>query len=92
MTTLDPILYANGALRLTRHGPKAGGNILVLTHPDGRTDQCEIADDKIAKIDEFLSGNLDAYLSSPPTSARSRFDVIRSVHAVPGSTRLAARR
>lgn len=35
MTLLDPILYADGALRLTDHGPRGGG--LVLVHvPSGR--------------------------------------------------------
>lgn len=35
MTILDPILYADGALRLTDHGPRGGG--LVLVHePSGR--------------------------------------------------------
>lgn len=29
MTTLTPILYADGALRLTDHGPQGGGLILV---------------------------------------------------------------
>ena len=30
MTTLTPILYADGALRLTDHGPRGGGLVLVL--------------------------------------------------------------
>lgn len=30
MTILDPILYADGALRLTDHGPRGGGLVLVL--------------------------------------------------------------
>ena len=29
MTTLTPILYADGALRLTDHGPRGGGLVLV---------------------------------------------------------------
>lgn len=33
MTTLTPILYADGALRLTDHGPRGGG--LVLKHEGG---------------------------------------------------------
>lgn len=35
MTTLTPILYADGALRLTDHGPRGGGLVLVHT-PSGR--------------------------------------------------------
>lgn len=30
MTILTPILYADGALRLTDHGPRGGGLVLVL--------------------------------------------------------------
>ncbi len=41
MTIFEPTLYANGALRLTRHGPRGGGNILMHV-PSGR--QVEIAD------------------------------------------------
>lgn len=42
MTILDPILYADGALRLTDHGPRGGGVVLVhvasgrqVTIPEG---------------------------------------------------------
>jgi hypothetical protein len=31
MPNYDSYLYANGALRLTRHGDRAGGTVLVLT-------------------------------------------------------------
>lgn len=42
MTILEPILYANGALRLTDHGPRGGG--LVLVHvPTG--EQVDIPND-----------------------------------------------
>lgn len=47
MTILEPVLYANGALRLTRHGAGRGGNILVLERDDGTTDQVELPEDKL---------------------------------------------
>ncbi len=44
MPTFDTYLYANGALRLTRHGDRAGGTVLMhvpsgqqFTVPDYRT-------------------------------------------------------
>lgn len=47
MTLLDPILYADGALRLTDHGPRGGG--LVLVHvPSGRQVDLEHTDAELA--------------------------------------------
>ncbi len=58
MTILEPTLYANGALRLTRHGAGRGGNILVLeVDGHGATEQVEISDDGADRIDDVI-GNL----------------------------------
>lgn len=38
MTTLTPILYADGALRLTDHGPRGGGVVLVRTDTGEQVD------------------------------------------------------
>lgn len=86
MPNYDSYLYANGALRLTRHGKGRGGNVLVFEHDDGKIDQCELADDKADILDriENASGKLTE------ADARSVFDVIRSVHAIPGSSHIAA--
>lgn len=85
MTTIDTTLYANGALRLTRHGAGRGGNVLLLVNNgNGRTEQCELTD---AKADELEAGFLQS--GSAPIAM---FDVIRSIHAIPGSYRDAPRR
>jgi hypothetical protein len=92
MPNYDTYIYANGALRLTRHGKNRGGNVLVYEH-DGKTDQCEIDDDKVAHVARFLGDNLPFSASAEGVSLNywgAKFDVIRSVHAIPGSTRLAA--
>lgn len=33
MTDLDPILYCNGKLRVTRHGDRGGGTSVVFVDP-----------------------------------------------------------
>jgi hypothetical protein len=43
MTIIDTTLYANGALRLSRHGAGRGGNVLVHV-PSGKQLQIEDAD------------------------------------------------
>jgi hypothetical protein len=53
VTILEPILYANGALRLTDHGPRGGGFVLVHA-PSGR--QCSVSDTIAEIIDRSLSG------------------------------------
>ncbi len=35
MATIEPTLYANGALRLTDHGPKGGG-VVLMNVPTGK--------------------------------------------------------
>jgi hypothetical protein len=52
MTILEPTLYANGALRLTRHGAGKGGNVLVHI-PTGR--QCNVSDHIAVSIDRVLT-------------------------------------
>lgn len=53
MTTLTPILYADGALRLTDHGPRGGG--LVLVHVDsGR--QIDISAEDRVDVERILGG------------------------------------
>jgi hypothetical protein len=52
MTILEPILYANGALRLTRHGAGKGGNIFMHV-PSGQ--QVEVSDRVADNIDQALS-------------------------------------
>ncbi len=37
MTILEPVLYANGELRLTRHGAGKGGNVLMHTLSNRQT-------------------------------------------------------
>ena len=44
MTILEPILYANGALRLTRHGAGKGDTVLLFTHHDGVVEQFTVPD------------------------------------------------
>jgi hypothetical protein len=51
MTILEPILYANGTLRLTRHGRGKGGNILMHVPTNS---QCEISDKGVEQIDEVV--------------------------------------
>lgn len=58
MTTLDPILYANGQLRLTDHGPRGGGRVLVYASPDGSTAQVDkLRDDEVASLQAMLNCN-----------------------------------
>lgn len=56
MTILEPILYANGALRLTRHGAGKGGNVLVLEGEHTR--QLDIPDQYLPTLDNFILRNV----------------------------------
>lgn len=62
MTTLTPILYADGALRLTDHGPRGGGVVLVETAtgkqidiPAGAYDDPHLG--HLANFDGFLDAH-----------------------------------
>jgi hypothetical protein len=50
VTILEPILYANGALRLTRHGAGKGGTVLVHV-PTGR--QVDIPDGEELAVEQI---------------------------------------
>ena len=73
-------LYANGALRLTQHGPRAGGNVLVYEH-DGRTDQCEIAD-------HLLPGAM-VRLNDKDWPTERTFAHVAAYYGTPGTVRIA---
>lgn len=66
MTTLDPILYANGALRLTRHG-KGRGETVLMHVPSGRqfsvpdSETRDLADEITRKFDFDKTDTLVAY-------------------------------
>jgi hypothetical protein len=59
MTIIDPILYANGALRLTRHGAGKGDTVLVLELGGSVRDQLEVADDLTEPLQSNLEGLLE---------------------------------
>jgi hypothetical protein len=54
MTIIDTTLYANGALRLSRHGAGRGGNVLMLDH-NGTTDQCNLSDAIADLVEQTLT-------------------------------------
>ena len=51
MTILEPTLYANGQLRFTRHGDRAGGTVLVHV-PTGK--QIDVCDAETTDLQEEL--------------------------------------
>lgn len=55
MTIVDTTLYANGALRLSRHGAGRGGNILVHTASGQSVD---LKDKDASVVDERIKGML----------------------------------
>lgn len=61
MTDLLPLLYANGALRLTRHGPGRGDTVLM--HVPGGF-QFDVPDDETV----FLVRDLEAVLLGGDTA------------------------
>lgn len=76
MADIDTYLFANGQLRLSIHGAKRGGNVLVYEH-DGRTSQCEITDYAVVPLSRRLAestepasklfANIAAYIAIPGT-------------------------
>lgn len=57
MTIIDTTLYANGALRLSRHGAGRGGNVLRIEGAlDGGTDE------QFTVSPDVLLGDLDRLL------------------------------
>ena len=66
MTILEPTLYANGALRLTRHGAGKGDTVLLYTPtgeqftvPDGETRDLEQEIDKVLAVVDESAGVFD---------------------------------
>lgn len=68
MTILEPILYANGALRLTRHGAGKGDTVLVLDLGHF-TDQLDVPDDLTTPLQNNLEGFLADNPGAKPVSA-----------------------
>ena len=67
MTIIDTTLYANGALRLSRHGAGRGGN--VLTHvPSG--EQVSIPDASLHSVIELCS----------ETSEKNAMNLVADLH------------
>lgn len=58
MTIIDTTIYANGALRLSRHGAGKGGDVLVLEH-DGRTSQFDVKPGLTREMLAHLVGRLN---------------------------------
>jgi hypothetical protein len=54
MTTLTPILFCDGAVRLTQHGPKAGGTAVVFETKHNGTAQIDLADEETAGALDLL--------------------------------------
>ena len=52
MTIIDTTLYANGALRLSRHGAGKGGNVLTLVSTG---EQTTLSDAIVQLVDETLT-------------------------------------
>lgn len=76
MTTLTPILYADGALRLTDHGPRGGG--LVLVHvPSNRQASFERGDREA--VDKYLTYEIE---QRHRTNAANLFDEVRDHYAI----------
>jgi hypothetical protein len=75
MTIIDTALYANGALRLSRHGAGKGGN--VLTHL-ATNSSVEISDEGAERIDEVVRNMIDSH---PPRNQWSTADVFRHMQS-----------
>ena len=56
MTIIDTTLYANGALRLSRHGAGKGGDILVHTATGKQLELPEDSDAAAIIADELANG------------------------------------
>lgn len=57
MTIIDTTLYANGALRLTDHGPRGGGLVLVHTRTNGRTEQVSVPYADRERVERFCAAH-----------------------------------
>jgi len=55
MTIIDTTLYANGALRLSRHGAGRGGNVLTLVHSDNHTEQLQLTDQGVVDFNNLMT-------------------------------------
>lgn len=54
MANIDTYIFANGKLKLAIHGPRRGGNVLMLD--DGTsTKQCQIGDNDVKTVIRHLS-------------------------------------
>lgn len=90
MTILEPILFFNGALRLTRHGAGQGGNVLVFDKGDS-TEQFEIADDAVTAVAQSvgLHDRNNAYsaragLAHLIVSAAAVFATAKAIYSIEG--------
>lgn len=81
MTILEPTLYANGALRLTDHGPRGG---LVLMHvPTGA--QCTIDPGARTPATRYIATSTAALAEQDFNIVAERYgDPARSEHRVYG--------
>lgn len=57
MTILEPTLYANGAIRVTRHGDRAGGTVIL------RTDETRFQFSVPDALTEGLVNNLEGMIA-----------------------------
>lgn len=58
MTIIDTTLYANGALRLSRHGAGKGGNVLVHVASGQQVEITDEGAERIAEVDQnFANSN-----------------------------------
>lgn len=77
MTTLDITLYADGALRLTDHGPRGGGLVLVDTVAG---DQIDVPSDLRPIIEAELEHSHIAGAGATMILARARVRQWRERH------------
>jgi len=77
MANLEPILFADGALRLTDHGPRAGGIVLMLV---GQPFQCEIPKEHKATVLAILESETTAKY---PVRAFAEIDMAYAVQKEP---------
>lgn len=80
MTILEPTLYADGALRLTDHGPRGGGIVLLSTLDGTQLDLPY----KHAESGAVMRPWLDSYISSLVRTNRPVCEIIELVAEVYG--------
>jgi hypothetical protein len=73
MTIIDTTLYANGALRLSRHGAGKGGNILVHVATD---EQFTVHPECLVAVEEMLQSYTER-----ETNARYVFEEVKNYEA-----------